>query len=131
MTDQPAANDPAANDPAEVAQTTTTNLAAIMRLAADSDHGDLITYATSRRRKLYELLANSDDPLWKEIGAQLRDGQMQLQDMLGVDTYRTHLIDAIDKHGQDFGAALARTREQLEADQQTRPSPSDPPHRDA
>jgi hypothetical protein len=115
MTDQPARG-----EPADVAEAATANLAAIMRLAPDSEYGDLIAHETNRRRKLYELLANSDDPVWKEIGTQLRDGQMQVRDVFGVEAYGTHLIDAISKHRSDFPAALANARDELEANQATR-----------
>jgi hypothetical protein len=115
MADQ-LASEPAAGEPADVAESARANLAAIMRLAPDGEYGDLIAHETLRRRKLYELLANSDDPLWKEIGTQLRDGQMQLRDIFGVEAYGTHLIDTIEKYGRDFPAALAKAREQLEAE---------------
>jgi hypothetical protein len=115
MTDQP---DDGAQ--ADVAEAAAANLAAIMRLAPDSEHGDLVAHETFRRRKLYELLANSDDPMWKEIGTQLRDGQMQVRDVFGVEAYGAHLVDAIDQHGREFPAALAKARDELEADQSTR-----------
>ncbi len=121
MTDQPAASEPADGEPGDVAETATADLSAIMRLGPDSQHGDLIAHETLRRRTLYEALANSDDPMWKEIGTQLRDGQMQPRDVFGVDAYRSHFIDTIDKHGRDFPTALAKAREELEADQPTRP----------
>ena len=107
---------PDAGVPADVTESATANLAAIMRLAPDTQYADLIAHETSRRRKLYELLANSDDPLWKEIGTQLRDGQMQLRDVFEVDAYATHLINAVDKHGSGFATALAETRECLETE---------------
>ena len=116
MTDQPVAG-----EPADVAETATANLAAILRLAPDSPYLAVAANETSRRRRLYELLADSDDPLWAEIGTQLRDGQMRLRDIWGVDAYCTHLNDAIDEHGGDFPSALAKTREHLEADQRDRP----------
>jgi hypothetical protein len=114
MTDQPAAG-----EPADAAQTATADLAAIIRLAPGSPYDAVVASETSRRHHLYDLLANADDPLWAEIGTQLRDGQMRLRDVWGVDAYCTHLIDGIDKHGGDFPAALAKTREHLEADQPT------------
>lgn len=107
---------PDAGEATEITEIPTANLAALMRLAADTEYAELIADETSRRRKLYELLADSDDPLWREIGTQLRDGQMQLRDVLGVDAYTTHLIDAIDKHGSGFPTALAETRECLETE---------------
>jgi hypothetical protein len=115
MTDQPAAG-----EPADVRETATANLAAIMRLAPGSPYENVVASETSRRHHVYDLLADSDDPLWSEIGAQLRDGRMRLRDIWGVDAYSAHLIDAIDKHGGDFPAALAKTREDLEPDQPTR-----------
>ncbi|MBM7785038.1 hypothetical protein [Tenggerimyces flavus] len=104
MNDQPAAE----GAPAD--------LAAIMRLAPDSPYGELIADDTSRRRTLYELLAESDDPLWKEIGTQLRDGQLGPRGIFEVEAYRTHVVDTIAKLGGDFPALLAKTREELEAD---------------
>ena len=110
--------DHADGEPTDV--TATADLAAIMRLAPDSEYADLIAHESSRRRTLYELLANSDDPLWKEIGTQLRDGQMQPRDIGGVEAYRTHLIDAIDRHASDLPTALAKAREEFEADHAAR-----------
>jgi hypothetical protein len=110
MTDQ------SAGEPADVGQTATADLAAITRLAPDSQYGDLIAHETSRRRKLYEHLANSDDPLWKEIGTQLRDGRMQLRDISGVEAYSAHLTDTLHKHGGDIPTVLAQAREHLEAE---------------
>lgn len=110
----------AAGAPADVAETATANLAAILRLAPDSPYHAVVASETGRRSHLYDLLADSDDPLWAEIGTQLRDGQMRLRDIWGVDAYCTHLVDAIDRHHSDFPAALAKAREDLEADQHTR-----------
>jgi hypothetical protein len=115
MTDQPAAG-----EPAEVTETASANLAAIIRLAPGSPYETVVASETSRRRYLCDLLANADDPLWAEIGTQLRDGQMRLRDIWAVDAYNTHLMDAIDKHGGDFPEALAKTRKDLEADQSPR-----------
>jgi hypothetical protein len=112
---------PAAGEPADDAQTPAANLAAVMRLAADGPYADVIAHETIRRRHVYDSLANSEDPLWAEIGTQLRDGQMELRDIWEVDAYSTHVIEAFDKHGSDYPTALGKTREQLEADQPTRP----------
>lgn len=111
MTDQPTGN-----DASDAVETAAANLATIMRLAPDSAYGDLVMHETSRRHKLYELLADSDDPMWKEIGTQLRDGQMQLHEIFRIEAYASHLIDTIDKHARDFPEMLAETREHLEAE---------------
>jgi hypothetical protein len=111
MTDQPTGN-----DASDAVETATANLATIMRLAPDSAYGDLVTHETRRRHKLYELLADSDDPMWKEIGTQLRDGQMQLHEIFRIEAYASHLTDTVDKHARDFPEMLAETREHLEAE---------------
>jgi hypothetical protein len=108
--------DQSTGEPADAAQTATADLAAITRLAPDTQYGELIAHESSRRRRLYDLLADSDDPLWKEIGVQLRDGQMQLRDIAGVEAYGNHLIDAIAKHGNDVPTLLAQARQRLEAE---------------
>jgi hypothetical protein len=105
MTDQPTGSHHTAAD-----------LAAIMRLTPGSAYGDLVADETSRRRTLYELLANSADPMWKEIGTQLRDGQLDARDLLRVDAYASHLMDAIEKHADNLPAALTKTCERLEAE---------------
>jgi hypothetical protein len=110
-------NQPAGGEPADVAETAAADLAAIMRLAPDSPYGELIASETSRRRVLYDLLANSDDPLWKEMGEQLRDGQMRPRDVFGVEEYSTHIFDSLDERARDLPAALAKAREELEAEQ--------------
>ena len=54
------------------------------RPAADRDE---------RRRMLYDLLARNDDPMLKEMGRQLRDGQMSLLDLANTSVYREHLFE--------------------------------------
>ena len=59
-------------------------------VAASPELADLANTAT-RRHRLYQLIAESPDPLWREIGAQLRDGQLRPTQVLSVPEYREHL----------------------------------------
>jgi hypothetical protein len=64
--------------------------------------------------RLYRLLAASDDPVWREIGQQLRDGRMSLRQVVQVEQYRRHLHRGLAEHGHRFGEAVTAARSYLE-----------------
>lgn len=59
--------------------------------------------------RLYDLLATSDDPLWREIGLQLQQGRMSLREVLQVDAYRQHLHRGLAHHRFQETMVAART----------------------
>jgi hypothetical protein len=65
--------------------------------------------------QLYDLLARSDDPVWREIGQQLRDGRMDLRDVVQVEAYRRHLHRELTQHEHRFGDVISAARSYLEA----------------
>jgi hypothetical protein len=46
---------------------------------------------SSRRNALYRLIADHPDPLWREMGQQLRDGHLRPMDVLSTPQYREQL----------------------------------------
>ncbi|PRX46923.1 hypothetical protein B0I33_10620 [Prauserella shujinwangii] len=58
---------------------------------AESPEFEELRDASSRRRALYRLMAENPDPLWREMGQQLRDGRMRPAEMLSTPEYREHL----------------------------------------
>lgn len=72
----------------------------ISRLMAALDRGPLgavLRDDNRRRAAVYERMANSDDPLTREIGQQLRDGVLRPQDLLKDPTYRGFLDRGVER----------------------------------
>jgi hypothetical protein len=89
-----------------------TDLGTLIGLLAGSPWYVGLADPERRRSRLYEALARSDDPMWREIGEQLRDGQMQLRHVLQVDAYWQHLQGGIAGREDE----LANTVAALEAE---------------
>lgn len=58
--------------------------------------GDRLDSRDKRRGALFDLLANHKDPMWREIGQQLKSGQMQPTDLFTTPVYRQHLLDGLE-----------------------------------
>lgn len=64
-----------------------------------------------RRRLLYDLLAGHDDPMFKEMGQQLRDNQMTLLDIANTSVYREHVFDAARERVEEFEESMCTFQE--------------------
>lgn len=58
--------------------------------------GDRLDSRDKRRTALFDMLANHNDPMWREIGQQLKSGQMTTTDLLTTPAYRQHLLDGLE-----------------------------------
>ncbi len=58
---------------------------------AEAPEFDELRDTATRRTRLYQLIAENPDPLWREIGQQLLDGHMHPSQVLSVPQYREHL----------------------------------------
>lgn len=58
--------------------------------------GDRLDSRDKRRTALFDMLANHKDPMWREIGQQLKNGQMKPTDLLATPVYRQHLLDGLE-----------------------------------
>ena len=79
---------------------------------ADAPEFDGLQDTATRRHQLYQLIAEHPDPLWREIGQQLRDGQLRPTEVLSIPEYRdqlrtgmadglerlTQMVDALEDH---------------------------------
>ncbi|HEY8474106.1 MAG TPA: hypothetical protein VIL37_15925 [Natronosporangium sp.] len=92
----------------------------MMRLAEQSRYRDLLSDVSGRRRRLFEALANSDDPLWREIGEQLREGRIRPSDVLQSEVYWNKIQEGLTEHADDFRQAIQAAKEQLEAESEER-----------
>jgi len=63
----------------------------IAEIHPDTDIDDVDRW----RHHAVTLLADSDDPLTREIATQLRDGQMSLRDLCRVSEYREYLFGGV------------------------------------
>jgi rubrerythrin len=103
--------------------------------------GERLDSRDKRRRALFDMLANHKDPMWREIGQQLKNGQMKPTDLLTTPAYRQHLLegleaakeqidelpDTIERGAEDPDAFAARVEAEAAAAQR----PADPvPARD-
>lgn len=58
--------------------------------------GERLDSRDKRRGALFDMLANHKDPMWREIGQQLKSGQMKPTDLLTTPAYRQHLLDGLE-----------------------------------
>lgn len=58
--------------------------------------GDRLDSPDKRRTALFDMLATHKDPMWREIGQQLKNGQMKPTDLLATPVYRQHLLDGLE-----------------------------------
>ena len=82
-----------------------------MALMGHTELGQRLATPAGRRAALYDMLANHPDPLWREMGEQLKTGRMRPSDMFAVPAYREHLMAGLEqvkeRHGELFGAVAA------------------------
>lgn len=96
------------------------DLAAMMRLIERSPYRDQIADVQGRRQRVFEALADSDDPMWREIGEQLRDGRMEIRDVLRVEAYWDKVQQGLAEHREDFRQAVIDAKDQLEREEAER-----------
>ncbi|HEY8452842.1 MAG: hypothetical protein FWJ70_14150 [Micromonosporaceae bacterium] len=96
------------------------DLQSLLRLIDRSAHRDQLADAQSRRRLVFEALANHADPMWREIGEQLRDGRMGIRDVLRVQAYWDKVQQGLAEHGDEFRRAMIDAKEQLEREEAER-----------
>lgn len=79
-----------------------------LNLMGHTELGQRLGTPAGRRTALYDMLASHPDPLWREMGEQLKTGRMRPSDMFAVPAYREHLMagleQAKERHGELFGA---------------------------
>lgn len=112
-----------------------------LNLMGHTELGQRLATPAGRRAALYDMLATHPDPVWREMGEQLKTGRMRPSDMFAVPAYREHLMagleQAKERHGELFGAVeTAATASPDDKPAETAPqarnpgSPSNRPARD-
>jgi hypothetical protein len=96
------------------------DLESMMRLIERSAYRDQIADVRGRRQRVFEALAASEDPMWREIGEQLRDGRMELRDVTRVGAYWEKVQQGLAEHREDFRRAVLDAKEQLEQEEAER-----------
>lgn len=95
-------------------ETALPDLESIMRMIDRSAYREEVRDVPGRRRRIFEALARSDDPVWREMGEQLRDGRMELRDVARVDAYWQKVQQGLAEHGEEFRDAAAEAVQHLE-----------------
>lgn len=72
--------------------------------------------ASTRRRRFYEVVAENPDPIWREIGQQLRDGRLRPSEVLSVPEYRERLRAGMADGLTRLTQAVGALEEHLRAD---------------
>lgn len=91
------------------------DLDTFMRLIERSPEHDRLADPQVLERQLFARLAEHADPMWREIGQQLRDGQMDVRQIAEVAVYWDHLLKELASQRDSFHRAVIATREALEA----------------
>lgn len=96
------------------------DLASLLRLIDRSAYRDQLADVQGRRRLVFEALASHENPMWREIGEQLRDGRMEIRDVLRVQAYWEKVQQGLAEHGEEFRQAAIDAKEQLEREEAER-----------
>lgn len=96
------------------------DLESLMALINRSDYRDAIADVQGRRQRVFQTLADSDDPMWREIGEQLRDGRMGIRDVMRVDAYWEKVQQGLAERQEEFRDAVLDAKSQLEAEEEQR-----------
>lgn len=89
----------------------------LQRLLESSPRYSELADPDTRRRHVFDALANSDDPMWREIGQQLRDGRLRPRDLLGIDAYAEKIQQGLAANAEQFHANMAEAAAELQAEQ--------------
>ncbi|GAA3739524.1 hypothetical protein GCM10022225_23320 [Plantactinospora mayteni] len=106
----------------------------LLDAVARTSYGELLHDEQRRRHELFRMMADSQDPMLREMGEQLRDGLARPRDLLSVPGYAETLLNGcqrLGENGPDLDKVLAEIdeishREQEEREQTRRddePSP--------
>ncbi|MGQ0837379.1 hypothetical protein [Actinokineospora sp.] len=85
--------------------------AKIERAVRESPFGDILADPIARRRKLFELMAATDDPMTRELGRDLLSGRTSPRDVVTSSSYTGYLNGGLEKLAE---VSLADLAEQLE-----------------
>ncbi|MFI7672814.1 hypothetical protein [Actinophytocola sp. NPDC049390] len=103
-------------------------------LMANTDLGKRLATPAGRRSALYDMLAAHPDPVWREMGEQLKNGSMRPSDMFAVPAYRERVMagleEARERHAELFGAVEQATEQAAEGPGTAAPQPAAVPDED-
>ncbi|MEN3608612.1 hypothetical protein AAH979_03615 [Plantactinospora sp. ZYX-F-223] len=123
-----------------------TTLDQLLDAAARTSYGELLHDEQRRRHELFRMMADSRDPMLREMGEQLRDGLARPRDLLSVPGYAEALrsgcqrlgengpdldevvaeIDEIGRREQEEERERARRDDGPERTEPYRPGPAEP-----
>lgn len=99
-------------------------------LMANTELGRRLATPAARRSALYDMLAAHPDPVWREMGEQLRNGSMRPSDMFAVPAYRERVMagleQAKERHAELFGAVERAVAGESDPGPATPPPPARP-----
>ena len=96
--------------------------ARLERAVGASPLGEVFADPDTRRRKLFELMAATDDPMTKELGKDLLSGQLSLRTVATSTAYQDFLGQGLETLRE---VSLADLVEQLETDARQEPATID------
>jgi hypothetical protein len=85
-------------------------------LLEQSSYASAVTDPGQLQHQMFALLADNEDPMWREIGQQLRDGRMSLRQVAEVDAYWQHVAGDVDEQHDAFRDTLHTLQTHLEAE---------------
>lgn len=69
----------------------------VLDAVAQTSYGELLHDDQRRRHELYKLMADSTDPMVREMGEQLRDGLVTPLQLLSVPEYAEALMSGVQR----------------------------------
>src|SRR5690606_25864834 len=85
----------------------------LRELLADSKYAAAATDPQRHHARLYKMLSEHKNPIWREIGEQLRDGKMRLDQVLGAEAYREVFFTGLRENRETFVDSLRAAKGHL------------------
>lgn len=80
-------------------------------------YGEILRDTARRRQLVFEAMAQSGDPLTREIGEQLRSGAIRPRDLLQVAEYRNHVAHGLEEAAKLDPSDLLKSINALNAEE--------------
>jgi hypothetical protein len=102
----------------------------LLEAVARTSFGELLHDEQRRRHELFKMMADSPDPMLREMGEQLRDGLARPGDLLSVPSYAETLMNGcrqLAESGLDLDEVMAEIDEIGRREQEERTHRDDDP----
>ncbi len=87
--------------------------------------GDIVRDEQAMQRMIFDVMARNEDPVLREMGTELREGNTSLRGLADVPAYRTAMQTGLERVGDLDLAGMSEQLDELTAERQESESDQD------